>query len=168
MFCCCPEHRGLSGFGLQVHCTTCSLEALERDGWVTVLLLTNVWELMKWMREGWEDITTARRWRKFAQKFRKAVWSYLIGINVAKYQRAGSELTSLSYRIYSGYSNSNFCTSLPTASDPSFLHTIPFQKTCFHHRKGQIIRMTALLPSKIAKKWQKASSKPATYFPQRL
>lgn len=133
------------------------------NSWVTPRLVTQVWEQMKWMRGGCEDVTV-RLWQRFTQKFRKAVWNYLIAISVAKYQRAGLEWT----RIYSGYSNSSYCTSLPTMSDPSFLHTVPSKKTWFHHRKGQIIRMASLLPSEIAKKWQKASSKPGAYFPQQI
>lgn len=111
--------------------TGCSLEELERDSWVTSLLLTKVWEQMKWVRVGCDDVTTWGFDKSLLRGLGKQSALVLIGISVAKYHRAGSELTSWCYRIFSGCSSSSYCTSLYTLSDPShrpYPKNLPSQK----------------------------------------
>lgn len=133
LFCSCPEHSSLPGSGFPAHCTTCSLEELETDSRVISLLLTKLWEQIKWMRVGCDDVTAQGFDKSLHRGLGKQFALVLIGISVAKYHRNGSELTSWGYRIFSGCSSSGYCLSLYTLPDPS--HS-PCPKNLLPSQKG--------------------------------
>lgn len=95
------------------------------------LLLTKVWEQMKWIRVGCDDVTAQGFGKSLHRGLGRQFALVLIGISVAQYRRA--ELTSWGYRIFSGCNSSSYCTSLYTLSDPS--HS-PCPKNLLPSQKG--------------------------------